>query len=201
MTLPRIAVAVLTALTLAACTNAGSADTESIAGAGTVKTIAPADRAAAPVLEGVDLDGEQLSIADYRGKIVVVNMWGAWCGPCRKETPDLIASSKELSKVGVRFVGVNTGGDNNPSASAYVRAAGIPYPSFFDPEGKLLLNLPIPPKAIPSTLVLDPDGKVAVIVIGGVTQRALSTIVGKVVREQARANASASAAASVTPSS
>ena len=172
-----------------------------IEGAGTVITKAPAERGDAPKLEGDKLGGGTLSIDDYRGRIVVVNVWGAWCTPCRKEMPGLIASSKELGKLDVDFVGINTGGDNTASATAYVRAAGVPFPSFFDPQGKLLLNLrdSIPPKAIPSTLVLAPDGRVAAAVIGGVTQQALSKVVGQVIRENARASASASTSPAATP--
>ena len=191
---PFAVVVVTAALALSGCTAAG----DSASGNLEDRIFVPAaERGDAPDLTGEDLAGEPLSLADFRGQVVVANVWGSWCAPCRKETPDLIASSKELARSGVRFVGINTA-DNAAAAKAYVRSSGIPYPSFYDPDGKLLLNLrdSIPPKAAPSTLVFDTEGRVAASVIGVVTQKSLSPIVGKVVLEAARASAATSTAAS-----
>jgi thiol-disulfide isomerase/thioredoxin len=63
-------------------------------------------RSGAPDLRGKTLDGDRLAVADLRGHVVVMNMWGSWCQPCRKEAPDLARVARETSSRGVRFVGI-----------------------------------------------------------------------------------------------
>ena len=192
-----VVVVVVTGALLAGCSGAGSpaardgASTGFVAGAGTVVTVPIAKRASAPALNGNRLGGGRIALADYRGRVVVLNVWGSWCAPCRKETPALVAAAKELAPNNVAFLGLNTK-DNAAAASAFQTAFGVTYPSYYDPDGNLLLQLrdSVPPRAIPSTLVLDPQGRVAAAVIGGVTQKSLSDIVGKVVLEAVRATAS-----------
>jgi len=206
---PRALVVVLVgaSLALAACSGAGSPsgqgadDKNYTEGAGNVVTVAPADRDAPPELSSTKLGGGELDVADYRGRVVVVNVWASWCTPCRAETPELVKAAKELSKQDVAFVGINTR-DSEASAEAFVRARGVTYPSFYDPDGTLLLGLrkSVPPKSLPSTLVLDQEGRVAASVIGRVSQAKLSTVVGKVLLEGIRASASASASAAASTS-
>jgi thiol-disulfide isomerase/thioredoxin len=197
--LPRQAALLLAALllapVLAACSGTGGTDQASAA-PGVIKVKA-ADRVAAPDLAGPKVGGGNLALADYRGRIVVLNVWGSWCAPCRKETPALVASSKELAKQRVAFLGLDNK-DNDEAAAAFQRAFGVRYPSFSDPDGRLLLTLrgSVPPKAIPSTLVLDPQGRIAASVVGAVTQRQLSELVGEVLLETARGAGAPSSTAS-----
>ena len=138
-------------------------------------TIYPADgRAPAPDLEGTTLDGDSFALADVAGKIVVLNVWGSWCGPCRAETPDLVRLAREYAGRGVRFVGINTR-DNPAAANAFVSRFEVPYPSVEDDDGRLLLNFRqlIPAAAVPSSLVIDRQGNVAARVVGRVTYRTL----------------------------
>lgn len=130
-------------------------------------------RTPAKVLTGVDLDGKPLSTADAAGKIIVLNVWGSWCPPCRKEAPDLVAAA-EQSKGKAVFYGINTR-DNDPSrAQAYVRTFKVNYPNFYDPDGKLLLDFgKLPPKAIPSTIVIDQQGRIAARALGPVSTATL----------------------------
>ncbi len=142
------------------------------------------ERAAAPVLEGTTLDGDPLSLADFEGHIVVVNVWGSWCGPCRAETPELVRVAREHEGQGVRFLGIDTR-DSRGAAQAFVRNFKVPYPSLFDADGRTLLPLTqlVPTAAVPSTLVVDAQGNVAARVIGRVTYATLSGILDDLERE------------------
>lgn len=140
-------------------------------------TVLPADeRPQAPVIEGVTLDDERWTSADVSGKVIVYNVWGSWCAPCRAEAPELVAAAKATEGTAV-FVGVNTRDTGTAAPNAFVRAFAVPYPNLYDPDGALLLKFSsqLPAKAIPSTLLVDPSGKVAARIIGATTQ---ATLVG-----------------------
>ena len=135
------------------------------------------DRTDAPELKGTTLDGEPLALADFEGKVVVINVWGSWCGPCRAETPDLVRLAQETKDQGVQLLGVNTR-DNLSSAQAFVKKFKVPYPSLFDDDGQLLLPLGeiIPTAVIPSTVVVDLEGRIAARVIGPVDYTTLNSL-------------------------
>ncbi|MEU4608332.1 TlpA disulfide reductase family protein [Kribbella sp. NPDC023972] len=145
-----------------------------VSGSGNVSVFAPADRKQAPALTGTTLDGKTWSLADQTGKVVVLNVWGSWCNPCRKEAPDLVAAAKELGP-SVQFVGLNTRDLDKAPPRKFAQEFGMTYPSIFDPSGKLLLGFrgQISPSAIPSTLVIDKNGKVAARVLGEVSKQTL----------------------------
>lgn len=178
------AVLVVAALALAGCSaegGAGEANDQTVGftqGDGTVTIVPENERPEAPVLEGPALGGkETLSTADLRGKPVIINVWGSWCAPCRAEAPELVEAAKQLGD-DVHFLGLNTRDLDEAPAEAFVRSFEIPYPNIFDPDGKLLLGFKqLPPKAIPSTIVVDADGRVAARVIGEVNATTLVGIV------------------------
>lgn len=134
----------------------------------------PNERRPAPDIRGATLDGDRLALADLRGRVVVVNVWGSWCPPCREEAPDLARTARETTDRGVRFVGINVR-DNPGAAGAFVRKFDIRYPSLVDTDGTLLLAFDgiIPVSAIPSTLVIDTKGRIAARVIGKTTYTTL----------------------------
>ena len=134
----------------------------------------PDKRLPAPKLEGTTLDAKPFALTDLAGKIVVINVWGSWCGPCRLETPDLVRLANEDARRGVRFVGINTR-DNPDAAKAFVRSFKVPYPSVKDDNGEVLLAFrdTIPTTVVPTTVVIDRQGKVAARVIGPVTYNTL----------------------------
>jgi thiol-disulfide isomerase/thioredoxin len=144
----------------------------------------PADRTKLPRLAGRTLDGTRLDVTDWRGHVVVVNTWGSWCGPCRKEAPDLRRVATETAGHGVRFVGIDTR-DNDAAARAFVREFRIPYPSLVDDDGRLMLALgrTIPVSAVPSTVVVDARGRIAARVIGAVTYLTLRGLVDDTLAE------------------
>ncbi|MDO5678309.1 MAG: TlpA disulfide reductase family protein [Propionibacteriaceae bacterium] len=139
-------------------------------------TIVPADqRVEAPTLAGTTLAGEELSTADFVGKPLIINVWGSWCAPCRAEAPHLVEAAEEFGST-VGFLGINTR-DTVAAAQAFERSFEITWDSLFDPDGVLLLEFAqLPPKAIPSTVVLDEEGRVAARVLGEVTTSMLRGI-------------------------
>ncbi len=137
--------------------------------------IPPAERQPVAEVSGPDLDGTgTLSSKAYPDKVVVVNVWGSWCGPCRKEAPELQAASEETTAV-AQFLGV-TSKDRQPAAAQqFVRENKITYPSIYDPSGQVLLAFArvLPASAIPSTMVLDREGRLAVRVLGPISEASL----------------------------
>jgi thiol-disulfide isomerase/thioredoxin len=108
-------------------------------------------------------------------------VWGSWCSPCRQEAAGLQAASV-ATRADAQFIGLNTR-DASPAAPvAFLRTQGVTYPSIFDPSGQSLLQLAgqVPPSAIPSTLVLDRQGRVAIRVLGQVSQATLVDMVAEV---------------------
>lgn len=173
------------ALTLAACTpDRPTADGGFVGGDGTITVVAPDQRAAAPHITGTLLDGSPYDSASLAGMIVVYNVWGSWCEPCRKEAPALVAAAKATEGVAV-FVGINIRDPNPAQSSAFVRTFEVPYANLYDPDGRALLAFGshLPPSAIPSTLLVDRQGRVAARVLGEVTEATLRGLVEDLAKE------------------
>ena len=175
----RIVVALAATLILVSCARMGTDEQSQNAGQVGYPTvprnltrISPDQRQVLPTVSGPALGSNQtISTQDYRGKVVVVNVWGSWCPPCRKEAPDLQAASVETKDV-AQFVGI-TSKDYDPApAEAFVRSFKITYPSIYDPTGKVLLAFAgeLPPSAIPSTMIIDREGRLAVRVLSEVSK-------------------------------
>ncbi|MEP6666488.1 MAG: TlpA disulfide reductase family protein [Nocardioidaceae bacterium] len=136
------------------------------------------DRPQAPHLEGTTLDGEPLALDDLAGNVLVLNIWGSWCGPCRAEAPTLARLARETADEPVKFVGIDTR-DTTAAAQAFVRAFKIAYPSLVDTNGEVVLafhNL-IPLSGVPSTLVVDAAGGIAAKVVGQVDYTTLRGLI------------------------
>ncbi|HEX5995633.1 MAG TPA: redoxin domain-containing protein [Jiangellales bacterium] len=187
-----IAVMVGAALAVAGCSDGQVQRSEDAAQIGyiegsSVTTIPPGEREPAPEFGGPVLgeDGGEFTLADARGEIVVLNVWGSWCPPCRKEAPALQSVHEELAGDGVRFVGVNTRDYNTTDALRFEEEFGITYPSVVDTDGRRLLAFrdTLPPNAIPTTLVIDRTGNLAARVLGEVTETTLRELIGDVLAE------------------
>lgn len=155
-------------LVLSACSGGGieggGGNTGFVAGSDGIATVKKGDRDTAPRLSGETIDGDTLDVATYKGEIVVLNVWGSWCPPCRAEAPNFVKVSKDLADQGVRFVGINTRDTSTRPARAFENEYEVTYPSLYDPTGKLLLRFEkgtLNPQMIPSTLVVDRDGRLA----------------------------------------
>ena len=185
----RIVVALAATLVLVSCARTGADEQSQNAGQVGYPTvprnltrISPDQRQVLPTVSGPALGSNQtISTQDYRGKVVVVNVWGSWCPPCRKEAPDLQAASVETKDV-AQFVGI-TSKDYDPApAEAFVRSFKITYPSIYDPTGKVLLAFAgeLPPSAIPSTMIIDREGRLAVRVLSEVSKITLVDMINDV---------------------
>ncbi|MDQ0930189.1 TlpA family protein disulfide reductase [Streptomyces turgidiscabies] len=188
---PAIAGTAALALSLAACgsggTSGGSGDVGFVAGKDGIATVKAGDRVQAPDLSGPTVDGEQLDVADYKGKIVVINLWGSWCPPCRAEAANFVKVSKDTADQGVVFVGINTRDTDTKQAKAFDKEYGVPYPSLYDPTGKLMLRFKkgtLNPQAIPSTLVLDRQGKIAARALEALSEDNLRKMIDPVLAEK-----------------
>ena len=183
--------AVLAAVVLVGCSGSaapsGAPDKGYISGDGTVTLVAAADRDDVVAFAGTTLEGDSFDVADHRGEVVVVNVWGSWCPPCIAEAPALEKVWEQTKSKGVQFVGVNTR-DQTAAARAHERRFAISYPSIDDNGGRVLLAFrgTLPPVAIPSTLVLDRSGRVAARVLGKVGAGTLRGVVDDVLAEPDR---------------
>jgi peroxiredoxin len=149
--------------------------------------IDPADRVPAPALVGTTLDGDQYALIDDRGDVVVMNVWASWCAPCRAEAPELQEVWSQVQDDGVQFVGLNTR-DSTLSAQRFVETMGLTFPSVQDADGRLqlLFSDSLPPQAIPSTLVVDREGRVAARILGKVSAATLRGVIDEVDRGEER---------------
>ncbi|MBC7274569.1 TlpA family protein disulfide reductase [Streptomyces broussonetiae] len=189
--LPLAAGAAVAALVLTACstggTSGGGGDTGFVAGSDGIDTVAKGERTAAPELSGETVEGGQLDVADHKGKVVVLNIWGSWCSPCRAEAKNLQTVYDDTKDQGVEFVGINTRDSNTSKARAFEEEFGITYPSLYDPTGKLMLRFEkgtLNPQAIPSTLVIDRDGKIAARTLQALSEKKLREMLDPVLAEK-----------------
>jgi thiol-disulfide isomerase/thioredoxin len=142
-------------------------------------------RPLAPKVSGTSLTGKPLSLASYRGDVIVLNFWGSWCAPCRNEAPALGALARQMAGRGVRFVGVDIR-DEPDAALAFMQDFNIGYPSFNDPNDQIALEFQgaATPAAIPSTIVIDRTGRIAARIIGGITYNSLKALLTNVAAER-----------------
>jgi peroxiredoxin len=147
--------------------------------------VIPADeRASAPDFGGRLLDGAEFASADLAGDVAVLNFWGSWCAPCRVETPEFQEVYADVRDDGVQFLGLNVKEPSEQLALAFVERFGIEFPSLYDPRGEVALAFrDYPATAIPSTIVLDPQGRVAAVYTGLVTQDDLRSVIDLVLGE------------------
>jgi thiol-disulfide isomerase/thioredoxin len=177
--------ALLSSTALAGCSNdsvGSSGDQGFVSGKGIITLLKVADRKKPGTVAGTTLAGRHTSLADYRGKVVVVNVWGSWCPPCRAEAPVLADAARDLSGKGVAFLGINSRNPERSGPRAFEERYKVPYDSIYDPGGRTLLAFhgTLTPNSIPSTVIIDSRGRVAASVLGEVTRNTLDDLVDEV---------------------
>lgn len=192
-TLVRIAAALAVVAALASgCTSQPGEDTPADvvdqgyqSGDGSATTWTAADRKGPVALSGTAYDGSAQDVADWRGDVVVLNTWYANCPPCRAEAPDLVDLANDYADDDVRVLGIN-GTDAAGAADAFQRQFDVPYPSIEDTDGTAIAALQgvVPVNAVPTTILLDRDGKVAARILGLAEASTLRTLVDDLLAEQ-----------------
>jgi thiol-disulfide isomerase/thioredoxin len=179
------------ALAATACTSSssgsGTSGSNFVNPNGEITVVKAADRDQAPALSGATVDGGTDSLAAYKGKVVVINIWGSWCAPCRAEAPNLAAVAAADKAKGVQFLGINTRDLSKSNAVRFDKRFGITYPSLYDPAGKLILQFPkgsLNPQSLPATLVIDRQGRIAVRALKALSEDELHQIVDPVAAEK-----------------
>jgi thiol-disulfide isomerase/thioredoxin len=158
-------------LAVAGCSDLGRTDNDFDPGIneGRIVTIDPDERDGAIEATGGTVDGDELDLDDYRGRVVVLNVWWSGCGPCRKEMPLLVDLVDDLGD-DAALLGINIREASPENAQAFLRGIDVDFASFYDPASELLLEFDgrVSPYAVPSTAVLDRQGRLAVLVTGEV---------------------------------
>ncbi|KQO09917.1 hypothetical protein ASF06_06635 [Agreia sp. Leaf244] len=179
---------------LTACSNDSLADQYTagdnkgyIAGDGSVLEIQEDERGEPIVFSGTGENGEPITSAGYTGDVLVVNFWYAACAPCRLEAPDLEDTYQKVKDQGVEFLGVNVR-DQAATAKEFSATFGVSYPSIIDINGDAQLSFAgdVAPNAVPTTLILDREGRVAARILGRVLEVSiLESLIDGVLQEQA----------------
>ncbi|QLL08208.1 TlpA disulfide reductase family protein [Mycobacterium vicinigordonae] len=106
-----------------------------------------------------------ISLDDFKGRVVVINIWGQWCGPCRAEIAELQRVYDATRDSGVSFLGIDVRDNNREAAQDFVNDRHVTFPSIYDPPMRTLIALggKYPTTVIPSTLVLDRQHRVAAV--------------------------------------
>ena len=184
------AAAVALALLAGCSTGPGAVDVSNggefrfVAGTPAGEVIPEDARASAPDFAGTLLDGDAFDSTSLAGEVAVLNFWGSWCAPCRVETPAFSEVSEEYAGDGVRFLGIDVKETDEQFALAFVDRFGISFPSLYDPRGEVALAFRgLNPNAIPSTIVLDPESRVAAVYTGEVRQEDLRRVLDRVLAE------------------
>lgn len=182
------------ALSLSAC----STGSDAVAQGGTFDFVSPggqteifydppAERGTVGKITGPDLmnEGETISLDDFEGEVVVLNVWGQWCGPCRGEANDLEAAYEATKDQGVAFLGINVRDNQQDKAQDFVIDNGVSYPSIYDPAMRTMIALgkSYPTSVIPTTIVLDREHRVAAVFLKELLTDDLQPVVERVAAE------------------
>ncbi|KGM10081.1 redoxin [Cellulomonas carbonis T26] len=157
-----------------------------VSGDGTVATWEAEERGEPVRLVGEDFASADVDTGTWVGDVVVINTWYAACPSCRVESPDLVAAAQDYAAQGVHFVGLN-GTDDAGAAQPFERNFEIPYPSIADTDGTAIAALQgrVPVEAVPTTVVLDRQGRVMSRIIGRLDPSTLRELIDAVLVESA----------------
>lgn len=155
--IPALSLASTLVLSILTPTGAGAA--------GANQTLTPMpERPVAPAFDLKDPEDQPRRLEDYRGKPVILNFWATWCPPCREEMPSMQRAHKALSGDGIALVAINVGEDADTILS-FLANHPVDFPLPMDPDAKVAESYPV--KGLPTTFVIDPEGRLAYVATGG----------------------------------
>lgn len=124
------------------------------------------DRAPAPDFELTDIDGTSHRLSDYRGKVLIINFWATWCPPCREEMPSMDRAWAMLKEEDTQMLAVNVGEDED-TIFQFTANYPVEFPLVMDRDSKVVEEWPV--RGLPTTFVVDREGRLAYRAIGGRT--------------------------------
>jgi thiol-disulfide isomerase/thioredoxin len=147
----------------------------------------PESRGRPGPLEGPDLvdPAKTISLDDFAGKVVVINVWGQWCGPCRTEITQLQKVYDATGARGVAFLGIDVRDNNRDAARDFIVDRKITFPSIYDPPMRTMIAFggKYPTTVIPSTVVLDRQHRVAAVFLRELLAEDLQPVVQRLAAE------------------
>lgn len=123
--------------------------------------------AEAPNFEVVDLEGNTFRLSDHRGEGVVLNFWGTWCEPCKREFPAMERQYKHFEKQGVNLIAINIE-QTDLEVQTYVQNMGMTFPVAIDKTRSILNAYSVKP--LPTTILINQDGIVEKVITGEMTE-------------------------------
>ncbi len=133
----------------------------------------------APDFTLTGLDGQEVSLSDFRGRPVLINFWASWCGPCRLEMPFLQAVHEKWAGKGLVVLGVNIQEDR-VIVEKFVESTGLTFPILLSPGSRVPLSYNV--RGIPATFLIDADGVIRDIKIGAfLGVREIESKLGKII--------------------
>lgn len=144
-------------------------------------------RRPAPEIALAQLDGKQIRLSEYRGKVVLVNFWATWCEPCKEETPALQAAYQKLHEQGLEIIGVHVrpqelGGDPNSAIPAFVSSYGVTYPIVVDSTGDTTSAYQVAP--LPTSFFIDKQGMIRFVRLSMLTTTDVEVLFNTLRREE-----------------
>ena len=127
-----------------------------------------------------------VSVDDFAGRVVVLNVWGQWCGPCRAEVTQLQQVYNATSTNGVTLLGIDVRDNSRQAAQDFVKDRNVTFPSIYDPAMRTMIAFggKYPTTVIPSTLVLDRHHRVAAVFLRELLAADLQPVVQRIAAEQ-----------------
>lgn len=193
--LARVSAAVLAGLVLLTGCSTGD---DAVAQGGTFEFVAPGGktdifydppekRGTPGKLAGPELTdpNRTVSLEDFAGQVVVINVWGQWCGPCRAEVGQLEEVYEATREKGVAFLGINVRDNNRDAAVDFVTDRKVSFPSIYDPAMRTMIAFggKYPTTVIPSTVVLDRQHRVAAVFLRELLAEDLRPVVERLAAE------------------
>ena len=135
----------------------------------------------APELTLTDVGGASASLADYRGQVVLVNLWATWCPPCKEEMPALESFYRKHKSQGFVIIAINDGDPAN-DVIQFVKDYGLTFPVWLDPT-YIATEQAFKTLSLPSSFVINREGTIVLSWVGGINSKSLEKYVAPIINE------------------